>query len=455
MILAINLVVGVILARELDPATFGLYGIATFCLSLITMAMDFGIGGSLIQRKGNFGDHELSVVFTLQTGISIVAAILVWFLAPLSLTVYKHASPDLVWIIRSLALPILFSPIGTVARLQLERSIQFHKVATIDIAALILSNVTILALVFTGHGVWSFVGGNIANALATTAASWFTVRYRPRLVIDRKLSRELFSFGMFFQFGNIANEAAGWIIPLIAGAGLGPAAVGLLTWSSSNARRPLMVVDNVMRVAFPHFSRLQTDPAALAVQVDHYFRRLLYLCYAWCFLAFVLGAPVTKLVYTEKWLPGVLPLQLFALGLAFDVANWVGGMTLTAIGGVKETAIFTLVKSLMAITGASVCVWWIGIIGIPIASMAASFVSGVFILIWLRKRVPYHFSQILLPAAPYLLGGLVFLPFAIAGGIPRLAAGWILGAAAIGWTGRVFYLEFVKNRPRDGLANQN
>ena len=446
VIMAINLGVGVVLARKLGPEIFGLFGIATFCLSLVTMATDFGLAGSLVQRKEAFGEHEISVAFTLQTIVSVCAAALVWCLAPLSLLVYKQSPHELVWIIRSLSLPILLSPIGTTARLQLEREIQFHKIATIDVVSLVAGNTVLLFMVFSGRGVWSFVGGNIAGALTTSIVSWTMIRFRPRFVLDFGLARQLLSFGMFFQFGNITNEAAGWIIPLISGASLGPAAVGLLTWASSNGRRPLMVVDNVMRVAFPHFSRLQEHPEELAHQVGLYFRRLLLLCYAWAFLAVLLGAPMTHLVYTDKWMPGLVALQLFAFGLAFDVANWVGGMTLTAIGGVKETAKWTAVKSILAISGAFVGVHLLGINGIPLASILASLVSGVGLLYNLRKRIPLDLSELWTPSLPFLAGAVAFLPLWLAGGMYRAAGSWAIGMVAIGWTAWKGYRELRQGR---------
>jgi O-antigen/teichoic acid export membrane protein len=445
-ILAVNIGVGIILARKLGPEIFGIYAIATFCLSLITMTTDFGLAGSLVQRKGVFGEHEISVAFTLQSAIALVAASLLWLLAPLSLLVYRTAPHELVWVIRSLSLSVLLSPIGTTARLQLEREIQFHKIATIDISAMLVGNAVLLSMVFSGMGVWSFVAGNVANALTTSIGSWLMIRYRPRFVLDRKLVRELLSFGMFFQFGNITNEAAGWIIPLISGASLGPAAVGLLTWASSNGRRPLMVVDNVMRVAFPHFSRLQEHPEELASQVGLYFRRLLLLCYAWAFLAILLGAPMTHIVYTDKWMPGVVALQLFAIGLSMDVVNWVGGMTLTALGGVKETAKWTLVKSLLAISGAFAGVHVMGIVGIPIASIAASLISGAGLLIQLRKRIPLGFRELWMPSLPFLLAGLAYLPLWLCGGLAGLVGRWGLGIAMIGWTAWRGYREFIAGR---------
>lgn len=444
IMLLVNLGVGIILARKLGPEIFGIYGIATFCLSLITMATDFGLAGSLVQRKEAFGEHEISVAFTLQTGVSILAATLLWILAPLSLHIYKSAPQELVWIIRSLAVPILFSPIGTTARLQLERDIQFHKIATIDVVALVVGNTVLLSMVFLGYGVWSFVWGNLAGAAATSIVSWSMIRYRPRFRIDLKLTRELFSFGIFFQFGNISNEAAGWIIPLISGASLGPAAVGLLTWASSNGRRPLMIVDNVMRVAFPHFSRLQDQPEELGRQVGLYFRRLLLICYAWALLGLLLAAPMTHFVYTDKWMPGVAALQLFALGLSLDVANWVGGMSLTAVGAVKETAKWTLVKSTLAIAGAFIGVHYLGLIGIPVASILASLVSGVGILVNLRKRVPFDLSVLWKPAIPYLLAGAVYAPAMVVGGQIRDVSAWLIGAAVIAWTTKTGLRDFRK-----------
>lgn len=454
MLMLLNLGVGIILSRKLDPATFGLFGIATFCLSLIMSVMDFGLAGSLIQRKGSIQEHELSVVFTLQGLISVVAASLIWFLAPLSLLVYKAAPPELVWLIRALALPVLLSPIGTTARLQLEREIQFQKIATIDIVALVVSSIVQLVMVFSGFGVWSFVAGTIASSVTSCAFAWALIRFRPRFVFDWKLSREFLSFGVFFQFGHITNEAAGWIIPLIAGASLGPAAVGLLTWSSSNGRRPLMVVDNVMRVAFPHFSRLQEHPEELSRQVGLYFRRLLLVCFAWAFLALVLGEPMTKIVYTEKWLPGVTALQLFAFGLALDVANWVGGMTLTAIGSVKETAKWTMVKSVLAIAGAFVGVKMIGMLGIPLASIIASSVSGLGILLQLRKRIPLDLTQLWKPSLPFLAASACFVPLWMSGGLVKSIGAWGFGLAAIGWTAWKGYKEFIEGRESGPISTE-
>lgn len=442
LILAMNLGIGVILARKLDPEIFGLYGIATFCLSLVTKAIDLGIGGSLVQRKGELGEREISVVFTMQGALAIVAAIAIWFSAPLSLHVYRKAPDELVWIIRSLILPTILSPLATSARLQMEREIQFQRLATIDITAMVVGNAVLLAGVFSGAQVWSFVWGNIANSVVTAFLSVALVRIRPRPAFDRRICRELLSFGLFFQFGNLANEAAGWIIPLIAGASLGPAAVGLLAWASSNARRPLMLVDNVMRVAFPHFSRLQDQPLELAQQVGHYFRRLLLISAAWSFLAFPLGAPMTHLVYSDKWLPGVVSLQLFGLGLLFDVLNWVGGMTLTAIGGVKETAVWTLVKSVIAIGGAFLAIRIFGIEGIPLASLVASLVAGAGILARLRRKIPLDLSHIANPIWPFLIAGAAFLPFHLAGGTIRTTAAWVSGLAAIAWTAAQVRKEF-------------
>jgi len=187
-------------------------------------------------------------------------------------------------------------------------------------------------------------------------------------------------------------------------------------------------------VAFPHFSRLQEHPHELANQVGVYFRRLLTICYAWAVLGWLLASPMTHLVYTDKWMPGVASLQLFALGLVFDVANWVGGMTLTAVGGVKETAKWTLIKSVLAISGAFIGVHALGLVGIPLASIFASTISGAGLVIQLRKRVPMDMSDLWKPGVPYILAAAAYAPFFLAGGITQSIASWCIGTVVIAGT---------------------
>jgi O-antigen/teichoic acid export membrane protein len=328
-------------------------------------------------------------------------------------------------------------------------------------------------MVFAKFGVWSFVAGNVVGAVVSAGISLRLVKYRPRIAFDRVLSRQLLSFGMFFQFETLTNEAAGWIIPLISGTRLGPSAVGLLTWASSNGRRPLMIVDNVMKVAFPHFSRLQHDPEELGRQMGLYLRRLTFFCYSWGLLGLLLAEPMTKIVYTAKWLPGLLCLQLFALGLIADVANWVGGMTLTAIGGVKQTVKWTLTKSILSIVGALLMVGPMGIVGIPLASFLASVISGGGILIDLRKRIPVDFSHLWKPAIPIVIIGMFYLPFVAADSLQQFprpigsqalngavqgilhwkdAVRWVLGVVIVAWSVRWALREFRPGRPRVATA---
>src|SRR4051794_12855689 len=57
---------GIILARTLTPAEFGLYAIATFVVSTISLFGDFGLSPLLIQRKQEISARDLQVGFTLQ-----------------------------------------------------------------------------------------------------------------------------------------------------------------------------------------------------------------------------------------------------------------------------------------------------------------------------------------------------------------------------------------------------
>ena len=62
---------GIILARVLDPADFGVFGITTFLVNIVALFADFGMTPAPIQRKKDISDHDLQVGFTMnERGLS-------------------------------------------------------------------------------------------------------------------------------------------------------------------------------------------------------------------------------------------------------------------------------------------------------------------------------------------------------------------------------------------------
>ena len=76
VLLVLTFAGGVILARVLDPADFGLFGITTFLVNLLALFGDCGLAPSLIQRKKDLTDRDLQVGFTVQQALVTLVVLL-------------------------------------------------------------------------------------------------------------------------------------------------------------------------------------------------------------------------------------------------------------------------------------------------------------------------------------------------------------------------------------------
>lgn len=383
----LQLVVGILLARLLGPEEFGIYAIATFVVAQISSFSNFGIASALVQQKDAIDDRQLRIAFTAQTGIVFLLGAALFFAAPALLLLYPAAPDGLVWLVRALLAPLLLSPVRTVASLRLERNLDFTKLAMIDICETVSFQAVSLVCAYGGMGTWSFAVAAVVRALVGTAAVLWVSPWRFGFAWDTATFRRLLRFGSGFQLQQMVNEAGGWLTPLLAGSILGPAAVGLLTWSSSNGKRPLMFVETVMRVAYPHLSRLQDSPDEARGIIQVYLRWLLVPAGLWLVAAIAFGEPMTRLVYTDKWLPGLLLLQMFALGLGFDIVNWVVGVSGNALGMSGKVAFWVTAKSALAIGTTLAALPLLGHHAIPVAWILASLVSGVGLLRLLGRRI--------------------------------------------------------------------
>ncbi len=420
---------GVVLARTLEPAQFGLYFIASFFVSIFAFFGDFGLAPSLIQRRDELTDRELRVAFTVQQIVTSVVVAALFLASPWVARLYPKAPHETVWLIRVLAFSLYLDSWRSLSVLQLERSLRYRRVAAIEIVEALVYQSLAVGLALAGLGVWSFVIAALARGVLGTGVAFALAPWRVGFCVDRGIARGLLRFGIPFQFASLAQQAGSWLTPVFVGALIGPQAVGLLTWASSNARKPLMVVENVMRVAFPHFSRLQDDPAEVRRVLARYLRLLLLASSGWFALIVVAAPGLVPTVYGDKWRPAVPALVVFAGALSFDTIAWVLGIALAGQGSVGALARVNLVRTLVNVGLGAALVLVIGRNGVPIATL----VSGVAVLpLFVRAlggagRLLGPLAPLVVPFAASLVVGMLSLSLPL----PRPAAAALAGVLCV------------------------
>lgn len=371
---------GILLARRLDPAEFGLYAIATFLVSAFALVGDFGLVPSLIQRRETITDRDLQVGFTLQQIlISIVVAAL-FVGAPWLAALYPEAPPGTAWLVRALAFSLYLTSLRSMSVLQLERELQYGRLAGIEVVETLSFQSIAVILAIGGYGVWSFAWAALARGLIGAILVFLVAPWKVRFAFDNQIALRMIRFGIPFQAQSVVNQVSGWVTPLLVGTLIGPRAVGFLTWASSNGKKPLSLVDNVTRVAFPHFSRIQDDGAEVERTLGRYLTYLLLPAGLWFATLATAGSIIVEWVYTAKWSPAVPALILYAAALPFDVTGWLVAVALNGTGRVAYTTKIAATRTVAQLVLSIPLTIQFGFNGVPLAMLLGSMVSVPWIL---------------------------------------------------------------------------
>jgi PST family polysaccharide transporter len=431
----------------LRPSEFGLYAIATFIVEILGLFGNFGLAPSFIQRRREPTDDDLAVGFTLQQIVATVLVGVIVVIAPWVMALFPGAPDGSSWLIRALAFSLYLTSWRSISALQLERRLRYDRLAWIEVIEALSFQATAVTLAALGHGVWSFGVAALVRGVLGTVLVYLAAPWPVRLKLDRRVTREILGFGVPFQLQILANQAGNWVTPLFVGTVVGTQGVGFLTWASSNARKPLLLVDNVMRVAFPHFSRIQDDREEVERLLVRYLTYLLLPAGAWFAVLLVAGHSLVIAIYSEKWSPAVFALILFALALFVDVIQWVFAVTLNSLGLVKSSTRILLVRNALSIAISIPLVLAVGFNGVPVAYLAAGVIIGPWFLVALGRELGQRVMRALLwifvPLIAGVLAGIPILLPSLPTSVRAVSASFLVltayGAAA--WLKKPQWLE--------------
>ncbi len=153
---------GVILARLLVPADFGMIATIAVFTGFVGMFTSGGMGQSLIRAKVADA-NDFTAVFTLQLAMG-VAVYLSFFIAAPWIAHYFE-TPLYADLIRVSALSFLLRPFLVMRNSWLNREMKFKSRSIVDVISGFVSGVTSALMAWAGMGVWSLVLSGLLGAL--------------------------------------------------------------------------------------------------------------------------------------------------------------------------------------------------------------------------------------------------------------------------------------------------
>jgi O-antigen/teichoic acid export membrane protein len=346
-----RLAVGVLLARLLTPADFGLMTLASVVMGFTRLVGDFGIGSAVVQRAG-LSDRHVRTAFTLSVLFGVVKAVVMIAVAPLGAVVVRDSR--VTPILRGLAATFAIGGTSVAADALLLRQLDFKRRFFIDTASFIVGYGGVAAaLAVTRHGVWSLVWGSLAEAMLSSSAQLAVVRHSMRPSLGRRELSELFHFGFGSTLINCTNYLARNGDNFVVGRWMGAASLGFYSRAYNLMSLPHTYAASVMTsVLFPIFAQEQGNQPRVR-RAYLLLTELTAMVAGPAMATIAIAAPYLVLsVYGPRWAGVVVPLQMLCLVGYFRALYHLSGVLAQGVGRVYEELRNQLVYAVLVIGAA-------------------------------------------------------------------------------------------------------
>lgn len=338
LIQAVSFAANALLTVFLEPSEYGVFFLVSALVNFLAYFGDIGFAAALIQKKEQPSKIELKTIFTAQQILVTTIFLIVVLITPFLETLYK-LDQKAVYLLWAVAFSLILSSLKTIPTVLMERKLDFNRWVVPQIIETIIFNLTIVFLAWQGYGVASFTIGVLFRGFSGLIVTYIIMPWVPGISFSLSAFRSILKFGVPYQANALLAMVKDDGITLFLGGFLGPTGIGLLGWAQKWAYAPLrFFMDQVIKVTFPAFSRLQDQKGELSVAVS---RSILFIC----ILAFpslvMLGtiAPsLTEIIPKySKWNPALIALVLISITSAFAAVTTPLTNVLNAIGKISIT----------------------------------------------------------------------------------------------------------------------
>ena len=386
LIQAIQTISSVLLARLLFPDVFGFYALLLFFQGIFVLFTDIGLYMSIIQDKKEPTSAELRSIFTLHMLLGSISSIIFWFIVPVLFNLFNHPLDNrLLSIVQISCLALIFYNLKLIPQALLERVINFKKIVIAEVTEILLFNICTVYLAINGFGAASFIWGLLVSRFFTAVILFWLRPWKIGFSLKLSHLKRFLSFGVHFQLSSVYGTMSGAVAPVVVGGMLGVTALGLVNWAGGVAGLPRVISEIIARILLPLGARSQSDPEVLKKTIERAMHLSSVISFPLIALVFVLAKPITYIVFTDKWLPGLGALYVFSIYGIFLILQDILVHALWAIGYSKIVRDVMLLSVVLQWIFSFILVSKLGLIGFSIAWLLTG-VNCVLLYLELRKR---------------------------------------------------------------------
>ena len=337
-----SLVVGIVLARILDVADFGVVAILTVFIHIASAIIEGGLSTSLIQKK-SVDDTDYSTVFFTSFVLAIVLYIALFFSSPFIAHYYNNESITIY--LRVIGIMLFVTPFNTVQLGYVYKNMLFKKLLIATLTASIISGVVGIVMANTGFGAWALVAQTILNSVVSVVMLLILVDWKPKLLFSYIKLKEHFSYGWKLLVSSLLDTFYNEMRSLVIGKRYTSEDLAFYNRGDSYPKTIMTSLNtSVQTVMFPVLSSEQDNREHMKAVMRKTVALSSYIVFPVMAGFAAISDSFVRLVLTDKWLPCVPYLQLACIIYAIQPINSCNLQAIKAIGRSDIFLIIDLIK---------------------------------------------------------------------------------------------------------------
>ncbi len=302
-----------VVARLIDPRSYGLFGLSLTVVSALYFVGDLGVTARLeVLRRTDLEEVRRSLAIGLTVaGLGGLLVSIMWQFLPIVGTGPSGSR----FVAPALAFTLLLTVPRQPARALLNRRLKFRVVADATLLSALVLCALEIPLLLAGLGIWAMVCAYAVGSVVEVAYLMVAARGLPRPSLRGPIFRVV-RLSLPYQAPFVAQAAVGLIVSFLVASMLGAKGVGFFAWSTILATPIITIVFTLERVIYPSLARMLRDDGQRYSQATGVVLLTFATLAASAAAAFIGLVPsVVRFIFASRWLPATGAVQMSLIGV--------------------------------------------------------------------------------------------------------------------------------------------
>lgn len=313
--MVVQMVVSIVVARQLSPDDFGVMAILTFFTSVALAVVDSGFSQTLI-RKREPTAQEYHSVLCFNVVVAILLYVVLLLVAPPLARFYGHQAIADVAPVLFLVLPI--NSLCVVQTVMFTREFRFKLLSNIVLLSSLVSGAVAVTMALMGCGIWSLVAQRLLQMGLKAVAFWVIRRWHSGARFSLAVLRQMVPFSLRLLATDLIASIYNNVAQLFIGKMHSTTALGYYAQAQKLKDLPVIsTVQAVQGVTYPALSKIADDEHKFAAGYERIVRLLAYLLFPTMLGLVAIAPEMFMLLLGQKWMPTVPYFEILALSGIF------------------------------------------------------------------------------------------------------------------------------------------